>query len=79
MSKFFIDSDDGKQAIVDDEGYEMADADAAREAARHALHDMARDRKELTGHRRLAVSVRDEDGSLIYTATLTFEGRSEPS
>lgn len=74
MSKFFIDSDDGDQQVIDGEGFEMPHADAARKAARQALHDMARDHSELFGRRTFTVSVRDAGGGIVYWAALTFEG-----
>jgi bifunctional DNase/RNase len=76
MARFFVDSDDGSSAIVDDEGFDLADADAdaARKAARHALHDMARDYSEQVGRRLFTVLVRDEAGKSIYRASLIFEG-----
>lgn len=74
MSKFFIDSDDGDQQVIDGEGFEMPHADAARKAARQALHDMARDYSELIGRRTFTVLVRDARGGTVYWAELTFEG-----
>ena len=75
MTRFFIDSDDGAREVIDRHGFEYPDPESALEAAYKTLHDMARDQQGYTGRRRLAVSIRNGEGSTIYAATLSFEGR----
>ena len=74
MPCYFIDTDDGRLHVIDDEGHDLADPTAARDLAHEALSDMARD--GLTGAERRGFSarVRTEDGSTIYTASLTLDG-----
>ena len=75
MPCYFIDTDDGRLHVIDDEGHDLADPAAARDLAHEALSNMARD--GLTGAERRGFSarVRTEDGSTIYTASLTLDGK----
>lgn len=77
MSRYFIDSSDGDQNFLDEEGVELADDDVARFTALDALPDMARDVIPDGDERRLSVSVRNAAGTVIYQATLTLKGNWE--
>jgi hypothetical protein len=44
MARYFFDTDDGDTFVEDDEGQDLPDAEAAREAALAALPGMARDK-----------------------------------
>lgn len=71
MPRYFFDTDDGDDRFQDDEGMYFPDAGAARDAAIGALPDMARDKLHQDGDRHtLAVHVRDESGTLVYSAKL---------
>ena len=74
MSRYFFDTDDGDYRAQDDEGMELPDAEAARVAAVDALPDMARDKLPDGDRRTFSVQVRDEGGTVIYTARLDLIG-----
>jgi hypothetical protein len=80
MPRYFIDSFDGDTCFIDSEGMDFADDAAARYHALDALPDMARDEVPDGDRRRFVVSVRDQAGEVIYSASLTLEGgwRSAP-
>ncbi len=79
MPRFFIDTDDGDVRVHDDEGFDLADAEAARREAMTVLPDMARDKLPDGDRRTFVATVRDEAGSVLYSATLTLVGLSFPS
>lgn len=75
MPRYFFDTHDGEHAR-DEEGRECADFEAARILAMKTLPEIARwaapggdDRQTFT------VLVRDQADQLVYTMTLTLEGR----
>ncbi len=74
MPRYFIDTDDDDSLVRDDEGQEFVDAHAARTAALAALPDMARDHIPDGDRRTFRVAVRTEDGTPIYSATMTLVG-----
>lgn len=75
MPRFFFHTSDGDVAITDDEGLDLRDAEAAREAALDALPDMARQKLPDGDHRKFEVVVEDETGKRIYEASLELNGR----
>lgn len=74
MPRYFIDTSDGDLTIVDREGLELPNDNAAREAALGTLPDMARDLIPDGDRRSFTVSVRNMSGDAIYRAVLTLEG-----
>lgn len=74
MPKFFIDTNDGDLFFRDDDGFEFADAEEAREAAIDTLPDMARSKLPDGDQRTFVTMVRDDQGVVIYEATLTMAG-----
>ena len=74
MSRFFFDTDDGHSRIIDDEGSELPDIDAARHEAVAVLPEMVRERLPVGESQTFTCVVRDEANSIIYTASLTFVG-----
>lgn len=74
MPRFFFDTDDGYFRNEDGEGFELVGIDAARVEALDALPDMARHKLPEQDQRTFSVRVRDEDGKLIYTASLNLVG-----
>lgn len=74
MPKFFIDTNDGDLFFHDGDGFEFADAEEAREAAIDTLPDMARSKLPDGDHRTFVTTVRDDQGIVIYEATLTMAG-----
>ncbi|WP_449410012.1 DUF6894 family protein [Methylobacterium komagatae] len=70
MPRDFFDTDDGDDRFQDDEGSDFRDARSARDAAVGSLPEMAGDRLAGGDHDSLTVRVRDQDGTLVYSATL---------
>jgi hypothetical protein len=68
MPLYYFDTDVGGDRLHDEEGLDLPDAAAARDAAMGALPDMARD--ELGSGDR----VRDASGTVVYSATLDLTG-----
>ena len=75
MPRYFIDTDDGEQHVQDEEGFELADAAAARREATTSLSEMAYDMTPDGDQRTFSALVRDATGRAIYSAVLSFEGR----
>jgi len=75
MPRYFIDTDDGRFQHRDEVGFELPDPTTARKAALDALPDMARGSIPNGDDTRLVVTVRDETGETVYTATLSLDGR----
>ena len=74
MPRFFIDTSDGDLSLRDDDGYDLPNVHAARDAAIDALPDMARDKLPDGERRAFTVVVRSEDGQPLYSAALSFAG-----
>ena len=74
MPRYFIDTSDGDTFVRDDEGYDLPDAIAARNAAQAALPDLARDRMPDGDKRTFCAFVRDETGAVIYRMALSLVG-----
>ena len=73
-TKKLVDTNDDDTPVEDDEGQDLADAEAARKIALAALPDMARDKMPNGDHRTFCASVRDQTGVVIYEASLTLVG-----
>lgn len=74
MPRYFFDTNDGDMLDEDDVGLEFADPEAARRGAIAALPDMARDRLPDGDRRDYSVRVRDEAGTVLYSASLALTG-----
>ena len=74
MPIFFFDTDDGDTRYGDQEGLDLPDKAAARRAALDALPDMARDRMPGGDQQTFAVSVRNDQGVVIYAANMSLSG-----
>lgn len=74
MTRFFFDTDDGDFLSQDDEGMDLPDVEAARLAAMDVLPDMARDKLPDGDRRTFSVRVRNEAGTVLYSATLDLVG-----
>ena len=84
MPRYYFETDDGSSRVIDDDGIELRDAEAARREAVLVLPAMAHERLLDTEACTLSAIVRNEDGAIVYTATMTFIGsridaRTEPS
>jgi hypothetical protein len=75
MRRFFFDTYDGQEKMVDREGLEYPDYAAARNAAARALADMARDALPDGQLHRFKVLVRDDEGPW-FEADLSYQGRN---
>jgi hypothetical protein len=73
MPLYFLDSRDGDDFIVDDDGVELDDIDAVRNQAALALAGLARDVLPGAFRRELAIEARDESGRPVLRASLVFE------
>ena len=74
MPRYFFDTDDGDRLDRDRIGQELPDAGAARTVTLDALPDMARDRLPDGDNRTFTATARDEQGSIVYGASLTLTG-----
>lgn len=74
MPRYFFDIQDG-DFLFDDEGTECYDFEEAREKIIASLPEMASWINPAAGdNQSVTVKIRDEDGTHIYTAVLTFVG-----
>ena len=74
MPRYFFDTNDGDMVDEDDVGLEFADHEAARREAIATLPDMARDRLPDGDRRNFSVRIRDEAGTVLYSASLALTG-----
>ena len=72
MARYFSDLDDGKTKYVDSVGTELADVKMVPAEAIGFLTAIAKDVRD-DADRTLVVSVRNEDGQVIFTTTLTLQ------
>jgi len=72
MSRFFFDLQNGDGLLRDTDGHELPDRAAVRQEIAAILRDVVRD--ELDGNTPFdaEVTVRDEQGSIISSASLSF-------
>ncbi len=76
MSLYFFDIHGGQHHTQDDTGFACATADAVRRHAIAVLGDIARYEIEADGeHQIYSVESRDETGTMVYAATISFAGR----
>ena len=78
MPRYFIDAHDGDYPHRDEDGHDLPDDEAARQAALDALPDMARDKLPDGDRRVFTATARDEHGTVVYSASMTLEGRRGP-
>ena len=72
MPRYYFDTDDGRRKIADEEGSDLSDRQQAREEAINIVLEFARD-GSLDDHQRTVLcKVRNEDGALIVTASLSL-------
>ena len=74
MSHYFIDYQSVAGLQEDDEGSDLATFDQARKEAIGMLAQMANYQLPDGEHREFAAIVRDDKGTSLYRATLTFHG-----
>lgn len=74
MPRYFIDTSDGDTFVHDDEGYDLPNAGAARDAAQAALPDVVRNKMPDGEKRTFCAFVRDGTGVVIYRVALSLVG-----
>lgn len=74
MPYYYIDTDDGALFVLDDEGREFADVEAARAMTQRALVDMAGQLIPASERRAFTAAIRDGSGTVLYVGTLTLGG-----
>ena len=72
MTRYYFDTDDGRQRIEDADGVDLADADAARKTAAQAMTEMAREALGRTGATCINVRVRNGEGATVAVGFLSF-------
>lgn len=79
MTRFYFDTHDGDRTERDTEGVELPDEARARAEAKAALTDMARDHLPDGNHMGFRVTIRDEAGQEIYSASLVMDAGPMPT
>lgn len=74
MPRYYIDTDDDERRDIDEAGFDLSGPAEARTAALDALPDMARDKIPDGDRRTFSVRVRDEQGTVLYSAELALVG-----
>lgn len=74
MPLYFIDTDDGDHAVLDEDGHMLSDKDEAGRLALATLADMAAEKRSDADRRVLTARVRGVDGELIYAAEFVLSG-----
>jgi len=76
MPVFYFTTDDGITVDVDDLGVDFPDAQAAIDAAKVELADIAKSMLPDRGFAKITVNVTNSEGGHVYRASLTFEGHT---
>lgn len=74
MPRYYIDTDDGDERVIDEAGFDLSGPLEARTTAIDALPDMARQKIPDGDARTFSVSVRNAAGGVIYSADLVMTG-----
>ncbi|MCC5655367.1 hypothetical protein LC609_37690 [Nostoc sp. XA013] len=73
MPRYYFDTHDGDEAIIDEVGLEFANLEAVKTEAARGLADLARDVLPGSVQRELAVLVRDAQSRQLLRTALVFE------
>ena len=73
MPRYFFDTYDGHEAVVDHVGYEMPDFEAVKVEAARALADLAKEALPSTERRELTIEVRDDQNLAVLRAVIMVE------
>jgi hypothetical protein len=79
MTRFYFDTNVGDRTERDTEGVDLPSEARARAEAKAALTDMARDHLPNGNHMGLRVTIRDEAGREIYSASLVMDAGPTPA
>jgi len=74
MPRYFFHTRDGEQVEMDDEGTELPDDQAAKNAAKELISGLNREKLPNGDHMELGVVVRNVAGAQIYEVTLSLDG-----
>ncbi|MBR3192706.1 hypothetical protein [Bosea sp. (in: a-proteobacteria)] len=74
MPRYFFHTRDGDHIEMDDEGTELPNDQAAKNAAKELLSGLNREKLPNGDHMELAVVVKDSAGAEIYEVTLHLDG-----
>lgn len=69
---FYFDIGDGDDLMIDNEGSDLKSREHARREAIALLPDIARDELPDGDHHTFSVSVRNQEGKVIFEASLTL-------
>lgn len=72
MPRFYIDTDDGKFAAIDEDGAEYRDLATAEDEAMRALPKMAQSLHPARDWRQISATVRDESGRVRFRAAMAL-------
>ena len=73
MPRFYFDVREGSRFAPDDEGFEVADLDAAEHEAALAAAGIGRELLPKGGEREVTVDVRNEQGQHVTTVKVTMQ------
>ncbi len=73
MPRYYFDTHDGDEVIIDDVGLEFSSLEAVKTEAARSLADLARDILPGSVRRELAVLVRDAQSRQVLRTALVFE------
>lgn len=76
MPKYRFVTDDGDRLDTDRDWLELPNDQAAAQEAQRALADMTREKLPDGSQFNMRVSVENEAGTVVYQASLTFEGET---
>lgn len=69
IPRFYIDTDDGRSAVIDDYGAEYRDLASADDEAMQSLPEMAQARHPARDWRQVSAVVRDDAGAVRFRAS----------
>lgn len=72
MPRFYIDTDDGRSAVTDEDGTEYQDLASAEDEAMRSLPEMAQSRYPARDWRQVTATVRDEAGTVRFRASMAL-------
>ncbi|KQQ33232.1 hypothetical protein ASF58_24185 [Methylobacterium sp. Leaf125] len=79
MPQFYFDFQNGTSRIDDEEGVELEDLETGRREALRTLGEVAREALSKGDEQTLRASIRDANGHVAYTATVTVTGTWHPT
>lgn len=79
MPRFYFDFHNGTSRIDDEEGVELEGLETGRREALRTLGEVAREALSKGDEQTLRASIRDANGRVAYTATVTVTGTWHPT